>query len=148
MGGATTTTMNPLSGIVVGQELYLLFTLQNGTQQLALGTVADISYNNALGTANQFGSILSAEQDVMHFSGSISITRWCRRNQSLRDLGICPVGAAANTSGYFTVSLRSNVDASLQLATLKQCLPQSYAVNSQANNYTSESVTISFLDAN
>lgn len=139
--------MNPLAGIVVGQELYFLFTLPGGTQQLTLGTVADISYNNAIGTANQFGSILSAEQDIMHFSGTISITRWAQREQTFKDLGIAPVGASANTSGYFTISARSNVDPNLQLATLLQCLVQSYQVNNQANNYTTETITVSFLNA-
>ncbi len=149
MGGTTlqAQAMNPLSGIYVGQELYFLFTLPSGTQQLTRGTVADISYNNAIGTANEFGTILSAEQDIMHFSGTISVTRWARRGQTFKDLGICPVGAAANTTGYMTIAARSNVDPSALLATLLQCLPQSYQVNNQANNYTSETATFTFIDA-
>ncbi len=139
--------MNPLSGIFVGQELVLLFTMQNNTQQVALGTVADISYANTIGDAPAFGQITSAEQDIMHFSGTISITRWAERNNTFRDMGICPVGSEANTTGYFTVSLRSNVDPTAQIATLLQCLPQDYSVNGRSNDYFTESLSIKFLDA-
>ena len=139
--------MNPLSNIYVGQEVVLLLTMASGTQQVALGTVADISYANTIGDAPAFGQITSAEQDIMHFSGTVSITRWAERGNTFKDMGVFPVGSQANTTGYFTTSIRSNVDPNARIATLLQCLPQDYGVNGRSNDYFSETLTIKFLDA-
>ncbi len=138
----TPLAVNPVPQIISGPLFYIV------AQGQIIGKVQSFSdtHNFQLATAPEVGSIIYSEQDVMLYSGTVSLTKFAIFGKLMEQLGLVKFGPNALTIGYLTFSIFDQQTLTY-LRTYYDCLPQSLDGQWQANQYVTETATFQFLNA-
>jgi hypothetical protein len=135
-------TPNPIPQIISGPLFYIVV---NG-QIIGKVTGYDETHNYQLATAPEVGAVTYAEQDVMLYSGTVTLTKFAVFGELMDQLGLVRFGANSLDIGYLTFSIFDKVHLQY-LRTYYYCLPQTLTGTWNANQYVTETATFQFLDA-
>ncbi len=138
----TPLTPNPVPQIISGPLFYIV---ANG-QIIGKVTGWDETHNFQLATAPEVGNILYSEQDVMLYSGTVTLTKFAVFGALLNQIGLVQFGTNALEIGYLTFSIFDKTNLTY-LRTYYQCLPQTLQGTWNANQYVTETATFQFLNA-
>jgi hypothetical protein len=150
MGATPSVPSLPTQGVTLGTMPRIisgpLFYIVVKGQIIGRTTGFDETHNYQLATAPEVGNILYTEQDIMLYSGTVTLTKFALFGEKLSTLGV-QFGANAVNIAYTEFSIFDKTNPGVYLRTYYDCLPQTLQGTWNANQYVTETATFQFLSA-